>query len=85
MYISELLDRLFDIERSIDVENSTVIRNKVLDAEECVLRIQNEISEVLHIISASDGCRDRFPSLALLLRIHKRELAEKFRSHARRM
>ena len=85
MYISELLDRLFEIERSIDVENPTAIRDKLIDAEECVLRMQNEICEVLRIISASDADRNRFPSLALLLRIHKGKLAEKFRSRARRM
>ena len=85
MYISELLDRLFEIERSIEEENPTVIRNKVIDAEECVLHIQNEISEVLHIISASDAYRNRFPSLALLLRIHNGKLAEKFQSRARRI
>jgi hypothetical protein len=64
MYTSELLEKLFEIERSIGVETPMVLRSKVVDAEECVLRMQKEIADVLRLISVSDSYRTRFPALS---------------------
>jgi hypothetical protein len=65
MYISELLEKLFEIERSIGVEEPCVVRSKVMDAQECILQMQKEMAEVLRIAARSDMDRAKFPFLAL--------------------
>lgn len=37
-----LLQKLIDLERSIGVETNGALRGKVLDAQECLLRMQGE-------------------------------------------
>lgn len=54
MNSSILLQKLIDIERSIGVETDSTVRHKVLDAEDCLLRMQGELlgqlrtSEAIH-------------------------------------
>jgi hypothetical protein len=57
MYTTELLKKLFDIERSIGIENNTTIRNKVIDVEEWVLSMQRETAENLRSVSVLTNCR----------------------------
>jgi hypothetical protein len=44
MNTSVLLEMLIDIERSVGVETTTTLRNKVIDAQECLLLLQKEMS-----------------------------------------
>jgi hypothetical protein len=47
MNANSLLDQLLDIERSIGVDTNVVLRKKVQDAEDCLLRMQKETAEKL--------------------------------------
>ena len=47
MNINGLLQKLFEIERSIGSETNTAILNQVLDAENCLLEMQREMIESL--------------------------------------
>lgn len=51
MRTSELLERLFDLERSIGVETDATLRNKVIELEEFVLLMQKERAEILRTAS----------------------------------
>lgn len=42
MNFNVLLQKLVDVERSIGVESEIAVRQKVQDAEECLLRLQGE-------------------------------------------
>jgi|SRR5580658_7264169 hypothetical protein len=53
MRISEILEKLFDIERSIAVETNATILNKIIELEEDVLSMQWEKAETLHTVSKS--------------------------------
>jgi hypothetical protein len=65
MRTSQLLEKLFDIERSIGVENDETIRNKIIEVEEDVLFIQRERIEMLRALSEhSNRCNQ---SLSLVL------------------
>jgi hypothetical protein len=57
MWTSELLEKLFDIERSIGVETNATIRNKIIDIEEYVLSMQRERAENLRSVSVLTNCR----------------------------
>jgi hypothetical protein len=57
MHTTELLQKLFDIERSIGIENNTTIRNKIIDVEEWVLMMQRERAENLRSVSVLANCR----------------------------
>lgn len=46
MRTSELLEKLFDLERSIGVETNATILRKIIDIEEEVLFMQRERAEV---------------------------------------
>ena len=45
--ITVLIDKLTEIERCIGVEGDLVIRNQLIDAQDCALRVQAEIAEML--------------------------------------
>ena len=47
MNITGLLQKLFEIERSIGSETNAAILNQVLDAENCLLEMQREMIESL--------------------------------------
>jgi hypothetical protein len=57
MYTTELLQKLFDIERSIGIETNATIRNKVIEVEEWVLLMQRERAEDFRTVSALTNCR----------------------------
>jgi hypothetical protein len=57
MRTTELLEMLFDVERSIGIENNTTIRNKVIEIEEWVLLLQRERVENLRTVSVLTNCR----------------------------
>jgi hypothetical protein len=42
-----LLQKLIEIERSIGVETESIIRHKILDAQDFLLRMQGELAESL--------------------------------------
>lgn len=64
MRTPELLERLFEIERSIGVEDNETILNKLIDLEECVLLMQRERAEILRTVSNLGGCSAQSSSLA---------------------
>jgi hypothetical protein len=47
MSVTVLIDKLTEIERSIGVEDNLLLRNQILDAQDCALRVQAEIAEML--------------------------------------
>lgn len=47
MRITQLLEKLFDLERSIGVETNTTILKTIIDIEENVLLMKQEIAEML--------------------------------------
>jgi len=53
MRTPELLEKLFDIERSIGIEDNAVIRNKLINLEEDVLLMQREKVDTLRTVSTS--------------------------------
>jgi hypothetical protein len=57
MSVAVLIDKLSEIERSIGVETDQTIRNQVIDAQDCALRVQAEIVEMLRIESIQDAVR----------------------------
>jgi hypothetical protein len=57
MSVTELINRLSEIERSIGVESNHTIQKQVIDAQDCALRVQAEIAEMLHIESIEDAVR----------------------------
>lgn len=67
-----LLEKLIDIEQSIGVETDSTLRRKVLDAQDCLLRMQGELVERLrnHAVESGAG---RF---ALLRAFSLRKAAE---------
>jgi hypothetical protein len=47
MNVTVLIDKLTEIERAIGVEDDLIIRNKVIDAQDCALQLQSEMAEML--------------------------------------
>jgi hypothetical protein len=47
-----LIEKLIDIERSIGREDASTLRGKVIDAQDCALRMQKEMIESLRRISS---------------------------------
>jgi hypothetical protein len=60
----ELLEKLFDIERSIGIEDNATIRNKLIELEEDVLLMQRERAEILCAVSKSSDFDARSASVA---------------------
>jgi hypothetical protein len=63
MRTPELLEKLFDIERSIGIEDNATIRNKLIAVEEDVLFMQRERAEMLRALSKHSNCRNQSLSL----------------------
>jgi hypothetical protein len=57
MNTSILLEKLFDIERSVGVENTFTVRNKIIDAENYVFRMQRDGAENVRSYSTKVGLR----------------------------
>ena len=55
--VAVLIDKLSEIERSIGAETDQTIRNQVIDAQDCALRVQAEIAEMLRIESIQEAVR----------------------------
>ncbi len=49
MNSSIILQQLLDIERSIGVETDSTVRRKVMDAQECLLRMEGEVLRQLTV------------------------------------
>jgi len=60
-----LLQKLIEIERSIGIETDSTIRHKVLEAEECLLRMQGQRVEQLRAQAATNDS-ERFSLLRAL-------------------
>lgn len=54
MTVTALIDKLTEIELSIGVENDHALRNLVIDAQDCALRVQAEIGEILRTEQSQD-------------------------------
>jgi hypothetical protein len=65
MRTPELLEKLFEIERSVGVEDNATIREKVIEVEECVLSMQRESVELLRNVSTPTIHSAQSSSLAL--------------------
>jgi len=59
--IITLLDKLTDIEHALGRENEIMIRHRIIDAQDYVLRIQKQVIEELRIRSGSSVVRERAP------------------------
>jgi hypothetical protein len=57
MSVTELIIRLSEIERSIGVESNHTIQKQVMDAQDCALRVQAELVDMLRIESIEDPVR----------------------------
>jgi len=53
-----LIGKLLDIERAIGVEDTASLRTRVIDAQECVLRMQKQLIDDLRIRSGFSIVRD---------------------------
>jgi len=53
-----LIGKLLDIERALGIEDTTTLRTRVIDAQECVLRMQKQLIEDLRIRSGISIVRD---------------------------
>jgi hypothetical protein len=45
--IPNLLEILFEAERSVGVDSNAIVRRKIQEAEDCALQMQKEIAEKL--------------------------------------
>jgi hypothetical protein len=64
MEIATLIDKLTNIELSIEVRDNLTIRNMVIDLQNCLLQMQKEKAERLQIESERNigqGSADHFP------------------------
>jgi hypothetical protein len=57
MSVAVLIDKLSEIERSIGVETDQTIRDQVIDAQDCALRVQAEVADMLRIESIQEAVR----------------------------
>ena len=54
-----LIGKLLDIERGLGIEDTATLRTRVVDAQECVLRMQKQLIEDLRVRSGFSIVRDR--------------------------
>jgi hypothetical protein len=57
--VTVLIDKLTEIERSLGIECDVVIRNQLIDAQDCALRVQADIAEMLRPVQRQDATQDR--------------------------
>lgn len=57
MSVTELIIRLSEIERSVGVESNHTILKRVMDAQDCALRVQAEMVDLLHTESEHNPLR----------------------------
>jgi hypothetical protein len=71
MRTPELLEKLFDIERSIGIEDNATIRKKLMEVEEDVLLLQREKAGILYPTSKSSDCgaQSKSEATAFLLQL----------------
>jgi hypothetical protein len=56
-----LIGKLLDIERAIGMEDSAALRARVVDAQECTLRLQKQLIEDLRVRSGFSIVRNSGP------------------------